>query len=177
MSIVFVCGSYWLARATRNLAEAGGIPPEEIQKAGEEAIALARKALEIDTQLHGIESVKVAHDMRGLADVLDIFNDVDDDEILRLHEKANAIFRREEGSSSFNVAVGELNLSNAFWRRANRAQAANDMDRRIANLELAQPHYREAARIYRVVNHIDNADEAKLNAIETEENIRQIGIA
>ena len=170
-------GSYWLSRATFFLAQAGGIPLEEKQKAGEEAIALARKALEIHTQLHGAESVEVAHDMRGLADVLDFFNDVDDDEVLRLHEQAIAITSRLEGRSSVNVAAGENNLGNAYHKRAKRAQAFNDLDRRIANLDLALPHYREASRIFRAVNHVDAADRALRHAVEIEENIRQIGIA
>ena len=125
-------GSYWLSVATMKLAEAGGIPPEEKQKAGEEAIALARKALEIHTQLQGTESDRVANGMRVLADVLGYFNDVDDDEILRLYEQAIAITGRVEGSSSANVAVGENNLGSAYHKRAARAQVANDLDRCIA---------------------------------------------
>ena len=83
-------GSYYLAVAIYGLAKAGGIPPEEKQKAGEEAIASARQALEIHTQLYGTENVNVAADMGTLADVLDHFNDVDDDEVLRLIEQAIA---------------------------------------------------------------------------------------
>ena len=169
-------GSYWLSRATRSLAEAGGIPLEEKQKAGEEAIALARKALEIDTQLHGTESLEVAHDMATLADALNFLNDVDDNEILRLYEHSNAITRRLEGSSSVNVAVGEGNLGGAYKKRAIRAQAANDVDRCMTNLELALPHFREASRIFRAINHVDNADDSNLHAVEIEEYIRQIGI-
>ena len=170
-------GSYWLSRATFFLAQAGGIPPEEKQKAGEEAIALARKALEIHTQLHGAESARVALDMCGLADVLGYFNDVDDDEILRLYEQANAITSRLEGSSSVNVAVGEKNLGVAYHKRAVRAASANDLDRCMANEELALPHYREATRIYRAVNHVDAADRALRHAVNSEEFMRQIGIA
>ena len=170
-------GSYWLSRATFFLAQAGGIPPEEKQKAGEEAIALARKALEIHTQLQGTESARVANDMTALAGVLNFFNDVDDDEVLRLYEQSKATTSRVEGSSSVNVGVGENNLGNAYHKRAIRAQAANALDRCMANLELALPHYREAARIYRAVNHIDAADRALRLAVEIEENMRQIGIA
>ena len=93
-------GSYWLARATFRLAHAGGIPAGEKQKAGEDAIAFARQALEIDTQLYGTEHSDVAGDMTTLATVLDYFNNVDDDEVLRLHEQANAIESRLAGSSS-----------------------------------------------------------------------------
>ena len=170
-------GSYWLSRATFFLAQAGGIPPEEKQKAGEEAIALARKALEIHTQLHGTMSERVALDMIVLADALNYFNDVDDDEVLRLYEQANSITGRLEGSSSVNVAVGEHNLGNAYHKRAVGAQNTNDLDRCIANLELALPHFREAARIYRDVNHVDAADAALCAIVKVEKKIRHIGIA
>jgi tetratricopeptide (TPR) repeat protein len=96
--------SYYLAQAIYRWAEAGGIPPEQKQKAGEEAIEHARKALELNSQLHGTESSKVAMGMSAIADVLDFFNDIDDDESLRLCEQAGAITRRVEGSSSTNVA-------------------------------------------------------------------------
>ena len=66
------------------LAEHGDIPPEANQTAGQEAIGLARRALEIQTQLHGTEHQHVANAMRLLADVLDYFNNVDDDDVLRL---------------------------------------------------------------------------------------------
>ena len=62
---------------------AGGIPAEEKQKAGEEAITLARQALEIRTQLHGTESVEVALVMGVLADVLNYFNILNNDEVIR----------------------------------------------------------------------------------------------
>ena len=170
-------GSYWLSRATFFLAQAGGIPLEEKQKAGKEAIALARKALEIHTHLYGTESVDVALDMLTLADVLNYFNDVDDDEVLRLYEQSNAITGRLEGILSVNVAVGEHNLGTAYHKRADRAQAANDLDRSIANLELALPHYREASRIYSSINHVDAADRTLRIVVEVEEKIRQLGIA
>ena len=169
-------GSYYLSRAIYRLALAGGIPPAEKQKAGEEAIELARQALKLHTQLCGAESIEVAADMIALADALEYFNDVDDDEILRLHEQSIAIFRRVEGSSSFNVAAGEGNLGNDYTNRANRAQAANDLDRCMANLELALPHYREAARIYRAINHVDIADKHLRVVAQIEEKIRQLRI-
>ena len=76
-----------------------------------------------------------------------------------------------------NVAVGEKNLGNAYEQRAARAQVANDLDRCMANLELALPHYREAARIFSAINHVDNADRAVRCVVNVEKNIRQIGIA
>ena len=169
-------GSYYLAQAIYGLAEAGGIPPEEKQKAGEEAIALARKALEIHTRLHGAESNDVAHDMGALASVLDFFNDVDNDEAIRLYEQAMAIRARLEGSSSMNVASNNYNLGTAYFRRANRADSANDPVGVLANLELALPHYREAARIFGSINLVDKANEATQSVTRTEENIRQVRI-
>ena len=170
-------GSNYLARAIHSLAEAGGIPPAEKQKAGEEAIVLARQALELHTQVYGTESSQVAGAMLTLADVLDHFNDVDDDEILRLYEQAIAIYSRVQGSSSPNVAVSENNLAISYRSRARRAMAANDPDRCIANLELRLHHLREALRIYRAINHVDSAETALRDIAETEKNLRRVRAA
>jgi hypothetical protein len=166
-------GCHWLAVAIRNSVEAGGIPSEEKQRAGERAIAAARQALEIHTPMHGTESIEVAQDMTVLADALAVFNDVDDSEVFRLHEQANAITSRLEGSSSVNMAIGEFNLGSVYRKTAMRARAANDLDRCTANLELALPHYREAARIYRVNNFTDKANNALRYATAIEEYLRQ----
>ena len=131
-----------LARATAELAQSGAISPEEKQKAGKEAIALARKALEIHTQLYNDEGV--VQYLGVLANVLNCFNDSDDDEAIHLYEQVIAIYSRLEGSSSVNVALNIENLGSAYLYRVNRAQNANDLDRQLANLELALPHYREA---------------------------------
>ena len=171
-----VDGSYYLAAAIYQLAEAGGIPPAEKQKAGEEAIALARQALELHTQLHGVESARVSSDMDILANILGYFNNVDDDEVLRLHEQSIAIYSRVEGSSSFDVAAGENNLGNAYQNRANRAQAVNDLDRCTANLELALPHLREAVRIFRAINHVEMADRDLRTVTQVEETILRMRI-
>ena len=169
-------GSYYLAQAILQLSSAGGIPSEEKQNAGVEAVELARQALKLHTQVLGVESAQVAHGMGLLSDVLDYFIDVDDDEILRLREQSNAITRRVEGSSSLNVAVGENQLGIAYDNRARRAKAANDLDRCIANLELSLHHSREAARIYRAINHVDTADDNLRMAAQIEENIRRMRI-
>ena len=71
-------GAYMLAYATLQLAKTGGIPPEVKQKTGQETIALARRALEIHTQLHGAEHVTVAGDVFILAEAIDHFNDDDE---------------------------------------------------------------------------------------------------
>ena len=164
--------SYYLASAILHLARDGGISQEEEQKAGEEAIAFARQALELHTQLDGTESNRVAADMRILAGALDHFNDTDDEEVFRLHEQANAITSRLEGSLSVNAATGEKNLGFAYIQRAARANAANDLDRALSNLELAVKLLRDAARIYRAINHVDSADKALLQVAQLEEQIR-----
>ena len=169
--------SYWLAEAIYRLAVAGGIPPEGKQKAGEEAIKLARTALELRIQVYGTESPQGAGALSALADILDYFNDVDDDEIFRLLEQSIAVYRRVEGSSPLNVAKNESKLGNAYFSRARRAQKANDLDRCLANTELVLPHYREAARIYRVINHMDSANNMLREIVRIEENIRLVRFA
>ena len=168
-------GAMELARATLALAQSGGMPAEERQEAGVEAIMLARKALEIYTQLYGTASSKIANVMGLLGSILDYFNDVDDDdEVFRLYEQAKAIYARIEGGSSSNVATSEYNLGAAYQRRAKRAQDANDLDRCVANLELALPHFRAASRIYRAINRVEAADEASQVAVTVENSLRQI---
>ena len=166
-------GSKLLALATYWLAYSNGIPSEEKLQAGAEAISLARNAIEIDTQLHGAESEEIAFDLLTLADILKYFNG-DDDEILRLYELAIAIYSRVQGSLSPNVAVGENNLGNAYQKRAIAAQNANNLHRCVANLELALPHFREAERIYRAINHMDAADRAAQRAVTVENKLQQI---
>ena len=167
-------GSYYLARAIFHLTQAGGIPPEGKQKSGEEAIELSRQALKIHTQLHGTESPFVAREMCSLAEVLDYFNDVDDNEVLRLHEQARSLARRVEGSLSPNMAASEGKSGRAYSNRARRANNANDLDRCLDNLEMALPHYREAARICRVINHVDSADLHLQDVAQVEEKIKTI---
>ena len=169
-------GAHHLALAMLNLAQHGDIPPEENQSVGQEAIGLARRELEIRTQLHGLEHQDVANTMRLVADALDYFNNVGDVEVLRLHEQSIAITARVEGGSSMNVAVSEQNVSNVYLQRAKRARAANDLDREMANLEQALTHYRAAARISRVNNFVDKADAADQCVAEVEEEIRQCAI-
>ena len=167
-------GAMELARALWQLAEHGGMPAEEQKEVGIEAIMLARRALEIYTQLHGAESKQVADGMGLLANVLDYFNNVDDDEFLRLHEQSKVILARVYGSSSTNVASGDFNLAAAYHNRAVRAHAAHDLDRCVANMELALPRYREAARIFRAINHVENADKAAQEVVTIEEELRQV---
>ena len=150
--------SYWLARAILKLAQklAGGIPQEEKQKEGEEAIELAHKALEIHSQRHGTESAKVAADMVLLADILDHFNNAYDDVTLSLREQSIVIFRRVQGSTSLNVAIGEKYLGLAYSIIAEKAKTTKDLDRCFINSELALTHYHEARRIYRAINQVDS---------------------
>ena len=170
-------GAHRLARATNRLARSRGIAPEDKQKAWEKAIALARKALEIDTQLHGTESIQAANGMITLANALDDFNDVDDDEVLRLYEHAKAIFSRVQGNLSPNVAVSDQNLASEYETRADRARDANDLDRCVTNLELALTHSREAERIYRTINFVDAAAIAAECVAEIEELLIEVKVA
>ena len=170
--------SYCLARAIFQLTQTKGTPPEEKKKAGEEAITLARQALDLHTQLRGAMSVNVAHVMKLLADVLDYFNDVDDDKILRLYEQSIAIDCLVDGTSSFNTGASNCNLGEAYDNRARRAQAAGDLDRSMANLEMALPHLREALRIFRAITNQPAAVAETLRLIaQVEDRMQQIRTA
>ena len=167
-------GALELARALWQLAVHGSMPAEEKQEVGVEAIMLARKALEINTQLRGAESKEVANSMGTLADVVVYFNNADDEEVLRLYEQAKVIYTRIEGSLSPNVAATVNNMSFMYRKRAVGAHAANDLDRFVTNLELALPHFREAARIYGAINHVEEANEAIRDIARIEELLRQV---
>ena len=167
----------YLADATHALAQSGGIPPEGKQKAGEESIALARKALEIHTQLFGAESGKVVTTLGTLADLLIYFNDDNDDEAIRLLEQVIAIGSRvSAGSTILNVAVVNHRLGSVYGERADRAEATGDLDRSLVNLELAQSYLREAARIYRENNLMNRADHSAQQTKENEEKMLQLRI-
>ena len=112
--------------------------------------------------------------MMTLADVLDHFNEVDDEEVLRLYEQAKAILARVQGRSSRNVAVCEQNLGVAYRHRARRARVAYDLDRAVTNLELALLHSREAVRIFRVINQVDAVDINLRNVAVAEEGSREV---
>ena len=49
----------------------------------------------------------------------------------------------------------------------------HDLDRCVANLELALPHYRKTVRIYRAINRGDDADSAAKIVVIVEELLRQ----
>ena len=150
-------GSYWLAISIHALAESGGIAPEARKKAGEEAIELARKALELHTQQNGFCSRDVAGAMIVLADMLDCFNDNDDDEVPLAYKQAIDIYRRVEGNLSVNVAMSEYNMGKMYYKRSTRSRdALTELD----NLEVSLTHFREAARIYGAIHHVNRANEA-----------------
>ena len=167
-------GANELASALFHLAKSGGIPEGEQQEVGREAIMLARRALEINTQLRGAESIEVAGDMALLSDVLGYFNGVDDDEVLRLCEQAKSIGARAHGSLSLNVAACESTLGSVYCKRAERAHDADDLDRCVVNLELALPRLREASRIYQAINIVDKADRITRQVADVEKLLRQI---
>ena len=174
----FACAAGLLAKAILHLARSGGIPPEEKQKAGEVSIARARQSLEILTQLFGTESEIVSISMSLLADVLDYFSDFrDDSEVFRLYEQAIAISTRTDGVTSESVGTMEYSLGSAYSKRAERAQADNDLERYVVNLELALRHFRETTRIYRALNCMDQeeAHEALRAVTNSEERLRLVG--
>ena len=164
-------GAYFLAKATQT----GGIPPEKEKKAGQETIALARRALEIDTQLRGSDDDKVANNISILAEALSFFNrDIDDEEVLLLYERAKVIYTRKYGGTSSNVASTSNNIGVVYQNWAIRAKDANDLDRCATYLELSLSHYREAARICRAVGRVDKGKISEQNVIENEERLRQL---
>ena len=165
-------GAYCLAKADVRLAKTGGIPPEKMQKTGQEAIALARKALEMHTQLYGTECSATANDMSVLAEALDYFNDAADDEALRLFQQSLSINTRVFGSTSVNVATVEDKLGDAYTRRAIKSHHVPD--RCASMLELSLPHYREAARIFRAVGRVAEVDRVARNIVTAEDLMRKI---
>ena len=167
-------GAMELAQALWQLAEHGGMPAEEKQEAGQEAIMLARRALEITTQVHGAESCEVAGNKLVLTSVLNYFNDFDDEEVPRLLEQAKAVFARVHGTLTSEVAATENNLGTMYDGRATRAFTAHDLDRCIANLELALPRFREATRIYRAIDLVDDAGDTARFAASVEGKLRQV---
>ena len=169
-------GAYYLAKATFRLAQAGGIAPEAKQAAGVKAIALAREALEINRQAYGVESTTVATTMEALAEMLDYFNEVDDDEVIRLYEHSISIFARVQGELSVTVAVAEHNLGLQYKRRAIRAHNAHDLDLAILNLNLALPRYCEATRIFKATNRMDYADASVRESLNVKEMLRSVGV-
>ena len=75
------------------------------------------------------------------------------------------------------MAKGERKFFQVYENRANRAEAANDLERCMSNYELALPHGREAVRIFRLCNHIGRAERTLSEIALIEGNIRKIGIA
>ena len=169
-------GAYHLAEATLQLAMAGGIPlGEKRKKAGQETIALARRALEIHTQWYESENGEIANDMAVLAEALDHFNDCDDEEVLRLFEQAKAINARVYGGLSASVARGESKMGGVCYKRAERAlQLANDLDRFLANMKLALPHFRESARINRAIGLVDMANQTAQLITQVEKRLQDV---
>ena len=166
-------GARFLAKAIYSLANSGGMPAEEMQESGKEAITLTRRALEIHIQLHGLENERVASDMGLLASVLSFFkDDDDDDEVVRCFEQSTAIFARVQGSLSGNVANGESNLGSLYQKRAIKAKDANNLDRCVANYGLALPRLREAIRIFRAIGRVDMADNITRAADDIESHLR-----
>ena len=80
------------------------------------------------------------------------------------------------GSLSLDVAVDEYNKGIAYHKSALEALEIDDLDRYAAELELALPCFRKAARIYRAFDHVDDAEESVLYIVDIEEMLGQITI-
>ena len=68
--------------------------------------------------------------------------------------------------------MATCNLGLAFDRRAMRALDVPDLDRAVASWQLALPRFREAARIYRTINHVDDANLALASIVKVEKKLR-----
>ena len=77
------------------------------------------------------------------------------------------------GGLSSNVAVSERNLFLLYTKKAKRAYAAHDLNRLVAHQQQALSHLREAARIYRAINHLEQADELAGQLVDVEEILRK----
>ena len=167
-------GAHYVAKSILALADSGGLPAKEKQEAGEEAIARARQALAISSRLRGMEHENMAVDvMSTLAQILDYFNPIDDDdEPIRLFEQAKVFHTRTQGSLSANVAQTEECMSDSYFKRARRAHDANDLNREMANLNLSLSHCREAVRIYRAIGQTDMANKAVQQVVDIERHRR-----
>ena len=165
-----------LAQAIFHLSRSGGIPSEEKEKEGAEAITRARQALEINTQLHGTMSEGVAIAMATLANVLNHFKEDCDDEVIDLYKQAIDIHRQLYGNMSINVGVKNRNVGITYYNRANRAHQASDLQREKNNLELALTHLREAAYIYTSINHVEKSERTLRNVNEVEQRLHQITV-
>ena len=112
--------------------------------------------------------------MGTLSDILDYFNNVDDEEVFRLIEQAISIYGRVNGYLSEDVASSRHKLGIAYLRKVLRAFQANDVERCLAILDIALPHYHEAARIYRAIDRMDSADAVLHSAAYADVNFRRI---
>ena len=72
------------------------------------------------------------------------------------------------------MATIQNNLGATYNSRAIEAQDINDMDQCVVDLDLALFHVRDAARIFRAINHVDMADKTAQAADDVEECLRDI---
>ena len=165
-----------LARAIFRLASSGGIPLEEIEKSGTEAIARARQSLEINKQLYGNVSEGVAIATAILADILEYFQKSGDDEIIDLYKLSIDLHRQLHGYMSINVGVNNRNLGITYYNRAEQAHKASNRQQEKINLIQALSYLREAACIYRSINHQDKLKRTLFNVNEVEKKLQQIEV-
>ena len=167
-------GTYYLARATCGLAEAGGIPPEEKQKAGEEAITLALKALEMQTQLNGTVGDNITSVVDVISDLLAYFNDSEDEGTIRVWQQVIATVRQVNDGLSLDTGRSEHNLGLLYIERAVKAQSSEDWDRVLACGDLALLRLREAVRIYKAIERTGMVEDAAQLAHEAAKLIENV---
>ena len=63
-------------------------------------------------------------------------------------------------------------MGTLYRQRAHIALGVYDIDRQLVNLELALPHLREAARIFRAIDHAGKADQLVLSFDAVQEDLR-----
>ena len=170
-------GAYHLALATLRWAQFVCSSRAEKEKGRQEAIELTRRAIDMHTQLYGIDSDLVANDTILLADALHYLFGDEDDEVIHHYERAKAIYARVQGSSSENVGLSLGKLAHAYYGRASRARNANDRTREQKNLELALLQYREHNRIYLAVGRVEEVNSVAEKVSDVEQRLRQFAIA
>ena len=170
-------GAKYLAKAIYNMAQDGGIPPNEMKSRGEQAILLSRKSLEMHTKFYGPNDATVASDLLILAGILDFFqgaNNESFDEVVKLYQRVIPLYGRLQGSTCYNAAASVNNLGLAYRNRAGRDLAAGDVEQCVIHTQLSLTQFREATRIYRLLNDTELAVKAERDATVNEERLQWI---
>ena len=168
-------GAHYVAKSIFAMVQSGGIPAEEKEEAGNEAIARARQALDTFSRLHGIERKTVAMAKVMLAQVLNFFKEEDDDEAIQLFEQSKAIYIQLQGNSSIKVGEIEEDLGALYYNKAKRAlEGTNDLHNTLSYVDLSLPRLREAVRIYRSLGRLNKEVDRSIKMTIEIEGLRQL---